>query len=125
MNIADAHGRRAEVQAAFLEGWRKALLMRSWFTSDREAWETSDAFARLAYGVFPPCPKCRCQIINVHSGNPPKCLKCGEVRAMPTEQTLSREAVPHEADLGERMVAHPLMRAGDGYDQHQDRRDGR
>lgn len=114
MTPADAIGRRDEVRAAFLEGWRKGHA--GIWISDREAWEQSTALARLAYGVFPACPKCGCQIINPNAGNPPPCLKCGMIRLNPTNQHKEREADQFEAARVEQVLRHPLDQPGDGRD---------
>jgi hypothetical protein len=117
VTAADAHGRRAEVMAAFLEGHRKAIFSPNWFQNDREAWLASDAYARLAYGVFPPCPHCGSQLINPHSGNPPSCLKCRRPRAMMTDQTKSRPLLAMEQMRLTEILARPLMTPDDGGDQ--------
>lgn len=122
MNVADAHGRRDEVAAAFLEGWRKKQGGFGFGMSDREAWLSSTAYARLAYGVFPPCPKCRCQIINPHV-SPPTCMKCGEARISETTQTLARRVNMFEPQRVEQILRRPLERLGDGRDCFPDPKD--
>lgn len=77
----------------------------------------SDAYKRLAYGVFPPCPKCRCSLIDVHGGNPPKCLRCCDVRLTATEQVMSRPVAPMETDWRRHIVDRDLMTPDDGGDQ--------
>lgn len=117
MSAADAIGRAAEVQAAFLEGWRKALSMRGWYSSDRDAWNQSLARSRLAYGIFPACPSCGCQVINVDA-KMPTCLKCGSVRMSPTTQRRARDRETFETNRVDEILRRPLARIGDGRDFH-------
>lgn len=116
MNTSDARGRAAEVQSAFLEGWRKALGFRSMYPTDREAWMGSIARMRLAYGVFPPCPRCSCQMIDLTSGQPPKCLQCGEQRMMRTDQAISRAPMATERQIRELVTRFTIEHVGDGRD---------
>lgn len=123
MNPADAFGRRSEVMAAFLEGWRKQHILGKSFTTDREAWLGSLAYGRLAYGVFPPCPRCRCQLVNPYKGNPPPCMKCGAVRAFPIERPPCRLPEKMEAMVVARILGRSLDQLGDDRDAFPDQAD--
>lgn len=121
MSANDAIGRRDEVCAAFLEGWRKSQFFGGTM-SDREAWRSSDAYSRLAYGVHPPCVKCGCQVIN--PDHPlSACQKCGNVKLTPTTQRRERPAEPDEPYRLNQVLARALHRLGDGSDAFRDERD--